>query len=98
MFVTVVVECDDATDAITRITGPGGDEWRSHLYPLHDTDDVIEHLAYNRVANGVSDARRLDGWADLPDDALVMGRPQVELDEVIVLEPPLAPTDTSKED
>lgn len=28
-------------------------------------DDIYEHLAYNAVFNGVEDASRLDGWADL---------------------------------
>lgn len=32
----------------------------------------LEHLAYNAVANGIEDANRLDGWADLENGALTM--------------------------
>lgn len=59
-------------DAIERITGAGGDEWRSHFYALHTFEDVIDHWTYNVVNNGVRDITRLDGWADLdPDDVVV---------------------------
>jgi hypothetical protein len=52
-------------DAIERVTGPSGDEWRASFYDLHTEDDVLDHLAYNAVSNGIEDASRLDGWADL---------------------------------
>ena len=61
-------------DVLERVTGPGGDEWRSHFYPLNDNADVIEHLAYNYVVNGVDDIRRLDGWADVAEDAVTFKR------------------------
>jgi hypothetical protein len=35
-------------------------------------DDVYKHLAYNAVFNGVMDASRLDGWADLEADQIRM--------------------------
>lgn len=59
-------------DAVERITGPGGDEWRSQFYDLHTEADVIEHFAYNAATNGVRRVNQLDGWADLPDDAVEM--------------------------
>lgn len=61
----VQVTVRDGSDAITRVTGPGGDEWRSMFYRLHTEQDVLWHWAYNAVANNVQDASRLDGWADL---------------------------------
>jgi hypothetical protein len=59
-------------DVIERVTGPGGDEWRSQLYNLRTEDDVLNHLAYNAVAGNVERVNQLDGWADLPDDAATM--------------------------
>jgi hypothetical protein len=59
-------------EAIERVTGPGGDEWRSYAYNLHTERDVLEHWSYNAVANGVERVNRLDGWADLPDDAVLL--------------------------
>ena len=62
----VEIKLTEGTDAITRITGPGGDEWRKQMYPdIHTREDVLEHFAYNAVANGITDACELDGWADL---------------------------------
>lgn len=61
-------------DVIERVTGPGGDEWRSKLYNLHTEEDVLSHLAFNCLFNGVEQVNRLDGWADLPDDAATMAR------------------------
>ena len=69
--VDVEIEINDS-DAIERVTGPGGDEWRSQLYDLHTAGDVLNHLAYNAVANGQVNAKSLDGWADLPADAVRM--------------------------
>lgn len=59
-------------DVIERVTGPGGDEWRSQLYNLYTEKDVLDHLAYNCIANGEQNASRLDGWADLPKEAVEM--------------------------
>lgn len=73
VMVTVPVEVAiNDPDVVGRITGPGGDEWREHLYKLDTEDEVLEHLAYNLIANGVSQVRRLDGWADMPNDAATM--------------------------
>lgn len=51
-------------DVIERVTGDGGGEWRSRFYALSTAEDVVEHLAFNFVRNGVVDVSRLDGWAD----------------------------------
>lgn len=59
-------------EAITRVTGPEGDEWRRSLYPLCTEEDVLNHWAYNCISNGVGTARRLDGWADLDDNDVIM--------------------------
>lgn len=68
---TVEVTINDP-DVIERVTGPNGDEWRDGLYQLHTAQDVLEHLAANAVANGLRDASLLDGWADLPPEAVEM--------------------------
>lgn len=74
----VRIEVSDE-DAITRVTGLAGDEWREHLYrDVTTEDDVVEHWAYNAVANGVSDASRLDGWTDMDRDAVRMSVDGVE--------------------
>lgn len=57
-------------DAIERVIGPKGDEWRSQFYNLETAAEVVEHWAYNAIANGIDDAYNLDGWADLPKDAV----------------------------
>lgn len=59
-------------EAVHRVTGSGGDEWRSMFYDLRTEDDVLEHWAYNALANNVGEASRLDGWADLPPEAVTM--------------------------
>lgn len=67
---TVSFAFGEPSDAITRITGPGGDEWRSQMYALHTEAEVYQHWAYNALSNGVVSVNQLDGWADLPDDAV----------------------------
>lgn len=69
--IPVLIDMGD-TDAIERVTGPGGDEWRASLYDLKTVEDVANHLAFNCVANGVESAHRLDGWGDLPEGAVTM--------------------------
>lgn len=61
-------------DVIEGVTGPNGDKWRAQFYDLHDEEDVLAHLAYNCIANGCESAAMLDGWADLPADAVQMER------------------------
>jgi hypothetical protein len=48
----------------------GGD---ALLRPLHTSEDVIEHLAYNYIRNGVEAVTRLDGWADCGEDDVSYG-------------------------
>lgn len=38
----------------------------------------LEHLAFNAVANGIEDASRLDGWADIEPGAVTMRLQNVE--------------------
>lgn len=68
----VHIVIDDNCDAITRITGPDGDEWRKYMYDFHTEEDVLNHFADNALRNDVEDASRLDGWADLPPGAATM--------------------------
>lgn len=50
-----------------------GTGWRNVLYSDVTTRDrVLAHLAYNAVANGVTNAAALDGWADMPREAATM--------------------------
>lgn len=68
--VNVVVEDDDA---LQRVVGPDGDAWRTGCYGYILTeDDALQHWAYNAVTNGEQDVTMLDGWADLPRNAVTM--------------------------
>lgn len=68
---------DDAPDDVLSRTG-----LPDFPYRFRFPNDVYEHLAYNAVANGVEDANRLDGWADLEPGVLTM-RVEVDHTEVI---------------
>lgn len=68
----IVIEVREGSDAVTRVTGPGGAEWREHMYDLYTEDEVFEHWAYNASENGVTDACRLEGWADLEPGEVTM--------------------------
>jgi len=70
-------------DALERVTGAGGDEWRSQFYRLRTVEDVLEHWTYNRLVNGIEDISRLDGWADLPAAAVQI---EVEHGELVITE------------
>lgn len=63
------------------------DGWRDDLYNLRTRDEVLEHLAFNAVCNGAENALRLDGWADLPENAVQMDidRNGVSLEDVGLL-------------
>lgn len=45
------------------------EDWQSHYWKVEDRSEVLKHLAFNAVCNGVEDISRLDGWADLPSTA-----------------------------
>jgi hypothetical protein len=91
MRVTVRVEVGDdgailrAVDNHDATGSPQADErsgngWRNVYYPLRTPDDVLEHLAYNAIVNGVEDASRLDGWADLSPRVVTMRVTDADLD------------------
>jgi len=84
VFTTAVHLTIADPDVFERVTGPNGDDWRKQLYNLHTRDDVLEHLAYNCVANDVRNASLLDGWADLPKKAVQMHRlePFYDVDQI----------------
>lgn len=46
-----------------------GEGWRDHYYELRTAEQVIEHIAFNAINNGIDDISRLDGWADLDSSA-----------------------------
>jgi hypothetical protein len=75
----VEIEVNDP-DVIERVTGPKGDEWRSYAYDLRTEQEVLEHLAHAAVVAGVDNAKTLDGWADLPKNAVTMRICDVEAD------------------
>lgn len=64
--VSIFVSDEAPADVISRATQP------DFPYRIPDTDATLRHLAYNAVANGVEDANRLDGWADLDFGILTM--------------------------
>ena len=86
-LVTVIVNIDNllCPDVITRCT-ENKDGWRDHLYDFQDPFDVLRHLAFNVVMNGVEDIRRLDGWADVPEDAVRMRIDRLSFDAIDVYE------------
>jgi len=45
------------------------DGWREEFYDLSTPEEVVEHLTWNCGVNGRR-LSRLDGWADLSDDAV----------------------------
>lgn len=65
---TVEVELQIADEAIRRCV-ENEDGWRETYYDLQTPEDVAEHLAANI---GLAGARpcHLDGWSDLPDEAV----------------------------
>lgn len=82
VFVSCVVKIEVSDeDAITRVTGPNGDAWRESAYGDIKTEkDVVEHWAYNAVANGQSGVEGLDGWADMDEGAVRLSVGGLEFD------------------
>lgn len=60
------------SDAITRVTGPDGDDWRAAFYDLYTKSEVLRMLAASALFVGMTDGNQLDGWADLADDEVTM--------------------------
>lgn len=76
LIVRVKIDVNDP-DVIARVV-ENHDGWQQMFYGMTTEQEVLEHLAYNAVRNGRSDATMLDGWADLPADAVVMDLDDVE--------------------
>lgn len=69
-FVTVNIDVNDP-DVIDRVVN-NVENWQGTYYRMTTADEVLDHLAYNCIANGIKDASRLEGWADLPAGAATM--------------------------
>ena len=72
--IEVVIDIDEilCPNVVSRCVD-NEDGWRDTFYGDIDTPEkVYEHLAFNVMANGIEDIRRLDDWADVPDDAVRM--------------------------
>lgn len=74
--VTVEITVTD-NDAINRCV-TNADGWRDSFYDLHTRERVLTHWAYNAIANGRTSVEQLDGWADLPRDAVRMTVTEVD--------------------
>lgn len=72
--VDVEVECQD--EALIDEAAIEGSE--RNAYGWRNRDQVIHHLAWNCVKNGIENAKRLDGWGDLEGDELTMRITHVE--------------------
>lgn len=53
--------------------------YRNTLYRISSEEQVLEMLLWNAAANGVREANRLDGWADLDREAA-----EVHIDSVVI--------------
>jgi hypothetical protein len=64
----VRIDVDDEQAPADLFTRAETAEFQEHLYgdAVRDQQTVLEHWAYNAIANGVQDPARLDGWADMP--------------------------------
>lgn len=69
--VTVRITVNDRVGVIDRYL-EGGEFHGQHPYSVDSQKEILRHLAYNAISNGVTRANALDGWADLADDAAVM--------------------------
>lgn len=67
--------------AFDRVNEP---EWVKDYYGIDSKAAMIEHLAWNAVANGYHDASRLDGFADLEPGVITMelDRQMLDIDHV----------------
>jgi hypothetical protein len=73
-----IVTSDDApADWLTLVTEPDF-PYKIQGGRAMTEAEGINHLAYNAVANGVHDAARLDGWADLERGVVTMDVTWVE--------------------
>lgn len=75
--VLIVVSDEAPADWLTRV-GDADFPYKHMSGRAMTTDEGKAHLAYNALGNGVDDAARLDGWADLPPGAVTMYVTDVE--------------------
>lgn len=70
MIITVSFEVDIrfVEDEVWQRCVNNTDDWRGMFYPLLTKDDVVKHIAYNYIANGIDKINRLEGWGDLKGD------------------------------
>lgn len=71
----VEFDIEPGTDFINWVNPETGETQHrmTGIYPnIVTEEDIKKHWAYNLLVNGVSDASRLDGWADLPKGAITM--------------------------
>ena len=47
-------------------------EWRETFYNICTLQQLAEHFAYNRIANGIEDISMLDGFADQEESTVKM--------------------------
>ena len=67
--VTIAVDTDITTEEYGDALNP---RRQDGIYNLETPEELLAHLAYNAVANQREDAVGLDGWADLPREAVCM--------------------------
>lgn len=61
-----VLRCIENWTDEDRPPEEGEKGWRDSMYPLHEEEDVVQHLAYN-LALRQRFLDQLDGWADIED-------------------------------
>lgn len=76
---TVLIHVHD-DEVFTRIEE---DDFKQSIGTYDSRQEVLEHFAFNAIANGVTDARSLDGWADLSPGVAIMQVEDVETEAVV---------------
>lgn len=69
---TVEVKIRDDLVAVALFARGADPEWTSAFYGDMNQDEILKHLAFNAASNGITDASRLDGFADLPAECVQM--------------------------
>jgi hypothetical protein len=69
----VTFEIADGVDIAFYVDNGERTHRMTGIYPDVVTEEqLLKHLAYNAIFNGVTDANRLDGWADLERGQITM--------------------------
>lgn len=55
------------------------DEWRSCFYDLQTEEDIVNHIGYNMLHNGLC-LSEMDGFADLPNCAAILHNVEWEME------------------